>query len=153
MAAGGAAGGRGADSVTEPAYRCGEYAARVALIAFGGHPLSILRIDPGQRFASAVVHGGLVFLAGHVAHNADAGVREQTAEILASIDRHLADAGTDKSRLLTVQVWLADIGQFDEMNAAWDAWVDRSNMPARATVEAKLASAAYRVEIGGIAAL
>jgi enamine deaminase RidA (YjgF/YER057c/UK114 family) len=115
--------------------------------------VSIVRIDPGQRFASAVVHGDLVYLAGHVAHNADASVREQTAEILASIDRHLAEAGTDKSRLLTVQVYLADIGHFEEMNAAWDAWVDKSNLPARATIEAKLASHIYQVEIAAIAAL
>lgn len=115
--------------------------------------MSIIRIDPGQRFASAVVHGGLVYLAGHVAHNADAGVREQTAEVLASIDRHLAAAGTDKSRLISVQVWLADIDHFEEMNAAWDAWIDRSNLPARATVEARLASPFYKVEIAGIAAL
>lgn len=115
--------------------------------------MSIVRIGPGQRFASAVVHGGLVYLAGHVAHNPDAGVRQQTAEILAAIDAHLAEAGTDKSRLLMVQVWLADISHFEEMNAAWDAWVDRSNLPARATVEAKLASHIYKVEISGIAAL
>ena len=115
--------------------------------------MSIVRIDPGQRFSSAVIHGGLVYLAGHVAHHPNAGVREQTAEILESIDRHLAEAGTDKSHLLTVSVWLADIGHFDEMNAAWDAWVDKSNLPARATVEARLASPAYKVEIGGVAAV
>ncbi len=115
--------------------------------------MSIVRIDPGQRYASAVVHGGLVYLAGHVAHDAGAGIREQTAEILSSIDRHLAQAGTDKSHLLSVQVFLADIGHFDEMNAAWDAWVDRSSLPARATVEAKLASHVYQVEISAIAAL
>ena len=115
--------------------------------------MSIVRIDPGQRFASAVVHGGLVFLAGHVAHNPDAGVHEQTREILEGIDRHLAEAGTDKSRLISMQVWLADITHFDEMNAAWDAWVDTANLPTRATVEAKLASHAYKVEIAGIAAL
>jgi len=115
--------------------------------------VSIVRIDPGQRFASAVVHGGLVFLAGHVAHSADASVREQTREILEAIDRHLAEAGTDKSRLLSMQVWLADIGHFSEMNAAWDAWVDKANLPTRATVEAKLASPAYKVEIAGVAAL
>jgi enamine deaminase RidA (YjgF/YER057c/UK114 family) len=115
--------------------------------------VSIVRIDPGARFASAVVHRGLVYLAGHVAHDGDAGVREQTRECLESIDRHLAEAGTDKSRLLTVQIFLSDIGHFDEMNAAWDAWVDKSNLPARATVEARLASPAYKVEIAGIAAL
>jgi enamine deaminase RidA (YjgF/YER057c/UK114 family) len=115
--------------------------------------VSIVRIEPGQRFSAAVVHGGLVYLAGHVAHNPDAGVREQTREILESIDRHLAEAGTDKSKLISMQVWLADISHFDEMNAAWDAWVDRDNLPARATVEAKLASHIYKVEISGIAAL
>ncbi len=115
--------------------------------------MSIVRIGHGPRFASAVVHGGLVYLAGHVAHDPEAGVREQTAEVLAAIDRHLAEAGTDKSRLISVQVWLADIGHFEEMNAAWDAWVDHANLPARATVEAKLASHIYKVEIAGIAAL
>jgi enamine deaminase RidA (YjgF/YER057c/UK114 family) len=115
--------------------------------------MSIVRIDPEQRFASAVVYGGLVFLSGHVAQNADAGVREQTAEILAAIDAHLAEAGTDKSNLLSVQVFMADISHFDEMNAAWDAWVDKANLPTRATVEAKLASHIYKVEIAGIAAL
>jgi enamine deaminase RidA (YjgF/YER057c/UK114 family) len=115
--------------------------------------MSIQRIDPGQRLASAVVHGGLVYLAGHVAHDPDAGVREQTRQALAEIDRHLAAAGTDKSKLLTVTIWLADMGHFDEMNAAWDAWVDKGNLPARATVEARLASPAYAVEIAGIAAI
>jgi len=120
---------------------------------YGGAPVSIVRINPGQRYASAVVHGGLVYLAGHVAHNRDAGVREQTREILEAIDRHLAEAGTDKSRLLSVQVWITDMNHFDEMNAAWDAWVDKANLPARATTETRLASPAYKVEISGIAAL
>jgi enamine deaminase RidA (YjgF/YER057c/UK114 family) len=115
--------------------------------------VSIARIDPGQRFCSATVHGGVVYLAGHVSHNPAGGVREQTADILAAIDATLAAAGTDKSHLLTMQVWITDISQFSEMNAAWDAWIDRDNMPARATVEAKLASAEYKVEIAGIAAL
>jgi enamine deaminase RidA (YjgF/YER057c/UK114 family) len=115
--------------------------------------VSIVRVDPGQRFCSATVHGGLVYVAGHVSHKPDAGVREQTADVLAAIDATLAKAGTDKSHLLTMQVWLTDISQFDEMNVAWDAWIDRDNMPARATVEAQLASSDYKVEIAGIAAL
>jgi enamine deaminase RidA (YjgF/YER057c/UK114 family) len=115
--------------------------------------VTIERLDPGERFASAVVHGGLVFLAGQVSHDPDAGVREQTREILEAIDRQLARAGTSKSRLLTVSVWLADISTFAEMNAAWDAWVDRDNLPARATVEARLAAPGYKVEIAGIAAI
>jgi enamine deaminase RidA (YjgF/YER057c/UK114 family) len=114
--------------------------------------MTIQRIDPGRRFSEAVVHGDLVYLAGHVGHDPAASVREQTADILAQIDRHLAAAGSDRSRLLSVQIWLTDIATFDEMNAAWDAWVDPDNKPARATVEARLASPDYKVEIAGVAA-
>jgi enamine deaminase RidA (YjgF/YER057c/UK114 family) len=114
--------------------------------------VSITRIDPGRRFAEAVVHGETVYLAGHTSSDAGAGVYEQTRDILAQLDAHLAAAGTDKSRLLMVNVWLVDIGTFDEMNRAWDEWLDRDNMPARATVEARLASPVYKVEIAAIAA-
>jgi enamine deaminase RidA (YjgF/YER057c/UK114 family) len=115
--------------------------------------VSIVRIDPGQRLSSAVVHSGLVYLAGHVAHDPSAGTGEQTRQVLEAIDADLAAAGTDRSRLLSVQIWLADIATFAEMNAAWDAWVDPANLPARATVEARLASPEWRVEIAAIAAI
>lgn len=115
--------------------------------------MTIQRLEPGARLSEAVIHGGLVYLAGHVSDNPAATVQEQTREILAEIDRHLAAAGTDKSRLLTVSIWLSDIDTFADMNAAWDAWVDGDNLPARATVEARLASPDYKVEIAGIAAL
>jgi len=114
--------------------------------------VSIQRLDPGRRLSEAVVHGGLVYLAGHVSDDAGASVREQTRQVLAQIDAHLAAAGTGKSRLLTVSIWLADMATFAEMNEAWDAWVDPANLPARATVEARLASPDYKVEIAGIAA-
>lgn len=114
--------------------------------------MSITRIEPGRRFAEAVVHGDTVYLAGHTGSDPDAGVYEQTRDILAQVDAHLAAAGTDKSRLLMVNVWLVDIGTFDEMNRAWDEWLDRDNMPGRATVEARLASPAYKVEMAAIAA-
>ena len=114
--------------------------------------MSIQRIDPGVRFSQAVVSGDLVFLAGHTSDNADAGVYEQTVDVLAQIDAHLAAAGTDKSRLLSVNIWLPDISTFAEMNRAWDEWVDQANKPARATVEARLATPDYKVEIAGIAA-
>lgn len=114
--------------------------------------MSIERIDPGRRFAQAVAHGDTVYLAGHVAGDTTAGVYEQTVQILAAIDGHLAAAGTDKSKVLSASIWLADISTFDDMNRAWDAWVDMANMPARATVEAKLASPDYKVEIAVIAA-
>ncbi len=114
--------------------------------------MTIERFDPGRRFAQAVAYGDTVYLAGHTASDADAGVYEQTREILGLIDEHLAAAGTDKSKLLSASIWLVDIGTFDEMNRAWDEWVDMANLPARATVEARLAAPAYKVEIAVIAA-
>lgn len=114
--------------------------------------MTINRIDSGRRFAEAVVHGDTVYLAGHTSSDPTAGVYEQTRDILARIDVHLAAAGTDKSKLLIANVWLIDIGTFDEMNRAWDEWLDSDNMPARATVEARLASPDYKVEIAAIAA-
>ena len=100
--------------------------------------MTIERIDPGRRFAQAVAYGDTVYLAGHTASNPEAGVYEQTREVLAAIDAHLAAAGSDKSKLLSASIWLPDIGTFDEMNRAWDEWVDPANLPARATVEARL---------------
>jgi enamine deaminase RidA (YjgF/YER057c/UK114 family) len=114
--------------------------------------VTITRIDPGARFCEAVVHGDTVYLAGHVGSDPAAGVYEQTRDVLAQIDAHLAAAGSDRTRLLMVNVWLPDIGTFDEMNRAWDEWVDHDHLPARATVEARLASPDYKVEIAAIAA-
>jgi enamine deaminase RidA (YjgF/YER057c/UK114 family) len=114
--------------------------------------MTIERIEPGARLSEAVTFGSLVFLAGHVSELAEASVAEQTADVLAQIDATLAKAGTDRSRLLSVQIWLADIATWAEMNGAWDAWVDKANLPARATVEAKLADPRYKVEIAGVAA-
>jgi enamine deaminase RidA (YjgF/YER057c/UK114 family) len=95
-----------------------------------------------------VMHGDTVYLAGVVAHaNRGKSVTEQTQEILATIDGYLAEAGTDKSKLLTANIWLADMRTFAEMNAVWDAWVSPGNTPARATVEAKLATPDNKVEI------
>lgn len=115
--------------------------------------MDIQRIQPGPRMSGAVVHGNTVYLAGQVAQQAAGkSVTEQTREILQTIDRLLAEAGSDKSRLLMANIWLTDIGTFQEMNAVWDAWVSPGKAPARATVEAKLASPQYTVEIAVIAA-
>jgi enamine deaminase RidA (YjgF/YER057c/UK114 family) len=104
--------------------------------------------------SAAVIHGNTVYLSGQVARDAAGkSVAEQTKNILAIIDDILAKAGTDKSKLVNAFVWLADISTFDEMNKVWDAWVSQGNTPARATVEAKLASPQFKVEIGVIAAL
>ena len=114
---------------------------------------SIQRIKPGPRMSGAVLHGGTVYLAGQVANqSAGQSVTEQTKEILAIIDSLLAEAGTDKSKILMANIWLTDMATFQEMNAVWDAWVAPGNTPARATVEARLAGPQYKVEIAVIAA-
>ena len=115
--------------------------------------MTIQRIKPGPRMSGAVVHGNTVYLAGQVANQAAGkSVTEQTQEILSIIDSLLAEAGTDKSKILMANIWLTDMGTFQEMNAVWDAWVSPGNTPARATVEAKLAAPAFKVEIAVIAA-
>jgi enamine deaminase RidA (YjgF/YER057c/UK114 family) len=115
---------------------------------------ALTRIEAGNRMSQAVIHDGRVFLAGQVADKTKGrSVAEQTEEILGSIDRLLKRAGTDKTRLLTANIWLADISTFAEMNRVWDNWVEAGRTPARATVEAKLAAPEYTVEIMVTAAL
>ena len=113
----------------------------------------IKRLEIGKRMSQAVVHGSTVYLAGQVAEDIKADVTGQTRQVLATIDRLLAAAGSDKSKILAATVYLADIGTFAAMNAAWDAWVAPGQTPARATVEAALAAPEYKVEIVVIAAL
>ena len=110
--------------------------------------MTIQRFDTGPRMSQVVVHGDTIYLAGVVANTAAGkSVTEQTKEVLSIIDGHLAKAGSDKSKLLTATIYLPDMGTFAQMNAEWDAWVSPGNTPARATVEAKLASPKYGVEI------
>jgi enamine deaminase RidA (YjgF/YER057c/UK114 family) len=112
--------------------------------------MSIQRISPGPRMSKAVAHGDTVYLSGHVSEGAS--VTEQAQRILANVDAVLAQAGTDKSKLLSAQIWLSDIAAFDEMNAVWEAWIDPANPPTRATVESRLAGPTYLIEIAAIAA-
>ncbi len=115
--------------------------------------MTITRLKPGPRMSQAVVHGATIYLAGQVADQAKGkSVGEQTSEILAKIDGLLAQAGSDKTNILSTTIYLADIGTFAEMNAVWDAWAAPGHAPARATVEAKLAAREYTVEIACIAA-
>ena len=108
----------------------------------------IRRIEPGPRMSEAVIHGNKVYTAGIVADKTvGKSVFEQTAEILQQIDALLAQAGSDKTRILKANIWLTDIATFADMNKAWDAWVVSGKTPARATVEAKLAAPGYDVEI------
>jgi len=114
----------------------------------------ITRIGAGVRMSRAVVHAGAVYLAGQVANEAaGASVSEQTRDILATIDGLLAEAGTDKTKLLSAMIWLTNMETFAEMNAVWDGWIAPGCAPARATVEAKLAGPRYKVEIVVIAAV
>ena len=112
--------------------------------------MTIRRIEPGPRMSQAVVHGNTVYLAGQVALGAN--VTEQTRSVLGQIDALLAEAGTDKSKLLSATIWLADMSTFGEMNAVWDTWVDTADPPARATGEVRLATPDYKIEIIVVAA-
>lgn len=115
--------------------------------------MSIERKEVGPRMSQIVVHGDTVYLAGIVAQaNKGKSVTDQTREILATIDKYLAQAGSDKTKLLKANLWITDMANFAEMNAVWDAWVSPGNTPARACVEAKLASPDYKVEIMVVAA-
>lgn len=109
--------------------------------------MSIQRIENGPRFCRVLTHNGVAYLAGMVADDLSGDVIQQTRDTLAKIDRYLSLAGSDKSKLLTAQIWLRDIADFERMNSVWDRWIDRSAMPVRATVEARLAGDNYRVEI------
>ena len=109
------------------------------------------RLHLGPRMSQAVIHGNTVYLAGQVADDPSQDVPGQTRQILSAIDRLLAEAGTDKTRILSATIYLADIGTFSQMNSVWDAWVPDGHTPARATVEAKLATPAFTVEIQVIA--
>ena len=110
--------------------------------------MTINRISPGPRMSAVVVHNGVAYVSGQVPTTTAGGsVKDQTAEILTIIDGLLAEAGTDKTKLLTTTIYLTDIATFNEMNTAWEAWVAPDGKPARATVEAKLANPSYNVEI------
>ncbi|MCU0764673.1 MAG: RidA family protein [Burkholderiaceae bacterium] len=109
--------------------------------------MSIKRIHSGPRMSQAVVCNGIVFLAGQVAEDTGQDVGGQTRQVLDAVDRLLAEAGSDKSRLLAAQIFLADIGDFAAMNRVWEAWVVPGQTPARATVQAAMAAPGYKVEI------
>jgi len=115
--------------------------------------MSIQRFETGPRMSQVVVHGNTLYVAGVEANTANReSVTKQTQEILSIIDGHLAKAGTDKSKLLSANIYITDMKNFAEMNAVWDAWISPGNTPARATVEAKLAAPQYFVEIMVVAA-
>lgn len=108
--------------------------------------MTIKRIESGARMSQAAIHGGIVYLAGQIgAPGEDA--TTQTRAVLQSIDRLLAEAGTDRAHLLQATIWLADMADFAAMNAVWEEWIAGANAPARATGEVRLATPEYKVEI------
>ncbi|MGB5329956.1 MAG: RidA family protein [Gammaproteobacteria bacterium] len=113
--------------------------------------MSITRHHTNQRMSQIVVHGDTVYLAGQVAADAGADISVQTQQVLEKIDTLLAEAGSDKSKILSAQIWIASMGHFAQMNEVWDAWVPSGHAPARACIEARLASPDLLVEVGIIA--
>ncbi len=115
--------------------------------------MSIKRLHVGPRLSEVAIHNGVVYLAGQVADDTSQDMAGQTRQVLAAIDRLLAEAGSDKSRLLQVTIFITDMTEFAAMNAVWDQWIVLGQTPPRATVEARLAKADYLVEIKVIAAV
>ena len=115
--------------------------------------MNIQRFNIGKRLSEAVVHGNTVYLAGEVPDDTSKDITGQTEEVLAKIDKLLKQVGSDKSKLVSAQIFLPDMKDFAGMNVAWEKWVVPGQTPARATIEAKLANSAYKVEIMCIAAL
>jgi enamine deaminase RidA (YjgF/YER057c/UK114 family) len=114
--------------------------------------MRITRVGKAERYCDATVYNGVAYLAGAVG-TPGSGISEQTAQALAEVDRILALVGSSKSNILMATIWLANIADYEAMNAAWDTWVDRDNPPARATSEARLARDHYLVEVVVTAAL
>jgi enamine deaminase RidA (YjgF/YER057c/UK114 family) len=114
--------------------------------------LEIKRLHVGKRLSEVAIHNGTVYLAGQVASDTTQDILGQTREVLGHIDRLLAEAGSDKSRIISTQIYLTDMANFPAMNTVWDTWVVPGATPPRATVEAKLADPACLVEIVVVAA-
>ena len=109
--------------------------------------MAITRYDAGPRMAEMTVHNGVAYLAGQIAEDGSQDITGQTRQVLAAIDSLLARAGSDKSKILRAQVFLADLADFAAMNAVWETWVVPGQTPPRATVQAALAKPLWKLEI------
>lgn len=114
--------------------------------------MSITRHHTNQRMSQIVIHGDTIYLAGQVANDAGADITEQTRQVMQKVDALLTEAGSDKTKILSAQIWISNIGHFAQMNQVWDAWIAEGHAPARACIEARLASPDLLVEVGIIAA-
>jgi len=115
--------------------------------------MEIKRLHVGKRLSEIAIHNGTVYLAGQIAEDTTQDIVGQTREVLSHVDRLLAEVGSDKTRVLSTQIYIADMADFPGMNTVWDEWVVPGNTPPRATVEAKLANPACLVEVVIVAAL
>jgi len=115
--------------------------------------MSITRVNVEKRLSDMAIYNGVAYLAGQIPATPSLDIVGQTREVLETIDRLLAEAGTDKTRILMAQIFIADLKDVPGMNQAWDAWVAAGNAPPRATVEAKLVNPDWKVEIVVTAAL
>ncbi len=113
---------------------------------------TIERFHVGKRLSEMAVHNNTIYLAGQVAEDPTADITGQTQQVLTAIDRLLSEVGSDKTKILSTTIYIADLADFPAMNIVWDAWVVQGHTPPRATVEAKLARPAYKVEIQIVAA-
>lgn len=112
--------------------------------------MTIERLEKGSRMSQAVIHGDTIYLAGQIGEGPD--MESQTRSMLAEVDRLLASAGSNKSNILSAQIWVADMAGVNDMNKVWDAWIDPADPPARACVESKLVAPEFLVEVMIIAA-
>jgi len=115
--------------------------------------MTIQRHNVGKRLSEIVVHNGVAYLAGEVPDDTSKDITGQTEQVLAKIEKLLKQVGSDKTKILSAQIFLTDMKDFGGMNVAWEKWVVAGQTPARATIEARLANPAYKVEIMCIAAI
>jgi len=115
--------------------------------------MTLKRIDPGPRMSEAVVKGNRIHCSGMIPEDTSTDIADQVKQTLAEIDSLLAKGGSDKTKILSAVIWLADISDFAAMNAVWDAWVVPGQTPARATVQAKLNDPKMKIEIMVVAAI
>jgi len=109
--------------------------------------MDIKRLHIGKTLSEIAIHNGTVYLAGQISENGARDIEGQTREILGHIDRLLAEASSDKTRILMCQIFIADVKDFAGMNAVWNEWVAEGHSPPRATIEAKLAKPEWLVEM------
>ncbi len=115
-------------------------------------PMTIRRLHVSATLSEAAICNGIVYLAGQVAEDTSRDITGQTREVLGHVDRLLAEAGSDRSRILSCQIYLPDLADFAAMNAVWNCWVEAGATPPRATVQAALMNSAWRIEVVVIAA-